>query len=70
MKVGDLRKAIEGVDDDMVVILRVEDDDGGQMMCSPSSAVPDTGCGEVEAFTIDGHDRDTQDEDLSDVSDE
>lgn len=65
MKVGDLRKAIEGVDDDMVVLLRVEAGDLGQMMCSPSSAIPDAGCGEVEAFMIDGHDGDTQGEDLS-----
>lgn len=55
--VGDLRKAIDGVDDDMRVLLRVEnEDDGTQMMCAPSKAKPDAGCSELEAFLIDGTD--------------
>lgn len=57
MKVKDLRKALEGVDDEMVVLLRVENEDTQeQFMCSPSGAMPDPGCGEVEAFMIDGTD--------------
>ena len=57
MKVKDLRTALEGVDDEMVVLLRVNDEDGGeQFMCSPSGAMPDPGCSEVEMFIIDGTD--------------
>lgn len=54
---GDLRKALDGVDDSMRVILRVTDEDGvNQFMCEPSWAMPDPGCGDVEAFIIDGTD--------------
>jgi len=61
--VGDLRKAIEGVDDAMEIILRVTDEDGaGQYMCCPSSAMPDAGCGEIEAFIIDGTDNECRHE--------
>lgn len=57
MKVKDLREALKDVDDEMVVLLRVNNDDGDeQFMCSPSSALPDPGCGEVEMFMIDGTD--------------
>jgi hypothetical protein len=57
MKVKDLRLAITNVDDEMIVLLRVSDEDGGnQFLCSPSGAVPDPGCGDVEAFIIDGTD--------------
>jgi hypothetical protein len=55
--VGDLRRAIEDVPDDMEILLRVSDEDGGeQFMCCPSNAMPDAGCGEVEVFIIDGTD--------------
>jgi hypothetical protein len=57
MKVKDLRAALVDVDDDMVVLLRVSNEDvGEQSMCSPSGAMPDPGCGEVEMFIIDGTD--------------
>ena len=57
MKVKDLRSFIADVDDEMVVLLRVSNEDGDQQfMCSPSRAVPDPGCGETEAFIIDGTD--------------
>lgn len=55
--VGDLRKAIADVPDEMEILLRVSDEDGGeQFMCCPSSAIPDAGCGDVEVFMIDGTD--------------
>ena len=57
MKVRDLRAALADVDDEMVVLLRVNNEDGDeQMTCSPSGAMPDPGCGETEMFTIDGTD--------------
>lgn len=63
MKVGDLRKAIAGVDDNMVVMLRVDNEDGDeQFMCSPSSAAPDCGCTDTEVFIIDGTDGETNGE--------
>lgn len=56
MKVGDLRKALADVDDEMVVLLRVDSEDGEQFMCSPTGAMPDPGCSDVEMFVIDGTD--------------
>lgn len=48
MKVKNLRKALEGLDDEMVILLRVSDEDGGeQFMCSPSGAIADAGCGDT-----------------------
>jgi hypothetical protein len=56
MKVKELKAALADVDDEMVVLLRVADPEAAQMMCSPSLAVADAGCGDVEAFIIDGTD--------------
>lgn len=58
MRVGDLRRAIADVDDNMVVLVRVSNEDGDQQfMCSPQNhAMPDPGCGETEMFILDGTD--------------
>lgn len=57
MNAKQLRDALIDIDDDMIVLLRVSNEDTQeQFMCSPSGAVPDAGCGEVEAFIIDGTD--------------
>jgi hypothetical protein len=57
MKVRDLKKALCGVDDEMVILLRVSNDTGDeQFMCSPRAAIPDPGCTDTEMFIIDGTD--------------
>lgn len=57
MRVKDLREALKDVDDEMIVLLRVQDEDGGeQFMCSPNNAIPDPGCTDIEMFVIDGID--------------
>lgn len=68
MNVKTLRERLVDCDDEMIVLLRVSGDDGSnQFMCSPSNANADAGCGEVEAFIIDGtdgechHERDAAD---------
>lgn len=55
MRVGDLRRAVAGVDDEMVVVLRVSNEAGNDLlMCSPDSATPDPDCADALCFVIDG----------------
>ena len=54
MNVGELRRALEDVADDMDVLLRVELSDGAIALGKAVSAEPQAGCGEDgEMFTID-----------------
>lgn len=54
MTAGELREALDGVDDDMEVLLRLSSDDGATVFGVASSAVTETGHeDEVEMFTID-----------------
>lgn len=55
MTVGDLRKALEGVDDGMFVLIRAVHESGDQVFVGgATSAVVDAGCTDVDAFVIDG----------------
>lgn len=57
MRVGDLRRAVADVDDEMVVVLRVSSEDSSDLfMCSPDKATPDPDCADTLCFVIDGTD--------------
>lgn len=54
--VGELRKALAGLDDDMEVILRITTDGGDNLyMMNIESAAPEHGCADTPAFMIDGY---------------
>ncbi len=53
MKVGDLRRLLEGVPDDQDVVVRTQNSDGEEYCGSPVSAATEEGCADAPYFAID-----------------
>lgn len=53
--VGELRKALAGLDDGMEVILRITTDGGDSLHMMSIAATAEYGCADTPAFMIDGY---------------
>lgn len=67
MKVRDLRLALDGVDDDLDVVVRAENDEGDFFCGSPATARPTTGCDDELFFAIDCDPEEFEEEDDEDA---